>query len=178
VIHIDADVQEEPGFDVPRREGGNELSIPDRVNRIMARLSADIDAEFYQTNQHRIVFAVTVETIECWLLPLLYNNNKATKTTGCLDAANHKLRKADNKGLSGPDGTKFPNAYEATSREYQKRKTLMKQLDKQPSLGLFIQQLDALQSRLSTSPPTSQGPGSVAPESEKPPGDTVGDQPG
>ena len=38
VIHIDADVQEEKGFDVPRREQGNELSIPDRVARIIDRL--------------------------------------------------------------------------------------------------------------------------------------------
>ena len=44
VIHIDTDVQEEPGFDVPRREKGKELSVSDRVDRVIARLKQDIDA--------------------------------------------------------------------------------------------------------------------------------------
>ena len=47
VIHIDTDVQEEPGFDVPRREGGKELSVSERVDRVIARLKQNIDAGFY-----------------------------------------------------------------------------------------------------------------------------------
>jgi len=55
VIHIDTDVQEEPGFDVPRRDGGKELSVSDRVDRVIARLKQNIDAVFYQANAHRIL---------------------------------------------------------------------------------------------------------------------------
>ncbi len=58
VIHIDADVQEEPGFDVPRRERGKELSLSDRVDRVIARLKENIDKRFYQANAHRILFAI------------------------------------------------------------------------------------------------------------------------
>ncbi len=76
VIQIDTDVQEEPGFDVPRREGASELLLADRVARVVARLKRDIDAVFYQANEHRILFAVAVDTIECWLLPLLYSGKK------------------------------------------------------------------------------------------------------
>ena len=79
VIHIDTDVQEEPGFDVPRREGRTQLSIPDRVDRVIARLKRDIDAAFYQANAHRILFAIAVDTIECWLLPLLYRDTKSSE---------------------------------------------------------------------------------------------------
>jgi len=163
VIHIDTDVQEEPGFDVPRREGGSELSIPDRINRVIDRLRIDIDAAFYQANAHRILFAVAVDTIECWLLPLLYDNNKAAKTTGCLQAANAELRTTKRKGLSAGE-TKFHPAYDQASRDYTKRKKLMEQHDKNPSLRLFIKQLDALQSRLTGNhPEASQGHGNAAP---------------
>ena len=88
VIHIDTDVQEEPGFDVPRRDGGKELSVSDRVDRVIARLKQHMDGGFYQANAHRILFAIAVDTIECWLLPLLYGDKKAAKTTGCLESAN------------------------------------------------------------------------------------------
>ena len=72
VIHIDTDVQEEPGFDVPRREKGKELSVSDRVDRVVARLKQDIDDRFFQANAHRILFAIAVDSIECWLLPFLH----------------------------------------------------------------------------------------------------------
>jgi hypothetical protein len=170
VIHIDTDVQEEPGFDVPRREGGNELSIPDRVERIIARLATEIDQEFFKTDGHRILFAIAVDSIECWLLPLLYKNKKAEKTTGCLDAANYELRRTEKDGLSAPNGTKFPTAYDDASRGYLKRKTLMKHRDQNPSLKLFVEKLDALQSKLNANrPAASQGPGNAAVEEVKPP---------
>ncbi len=47
VIHIDTDVQEETGFDVPRREKGRQLSVSDRVDRVITRLKQDIDTGFY-----------------------------------------------------------------------------------------------------------------------------------
>jgi hypothetical protein len=178
VIHIDTDVQEDPGFDVPRREGGSELSLPDRVARVIARLRKDIDATFYKANEHRFLFAVAVDTIECWLLPLLYGDKrKAAKTTGCLESANQSLRKADEDALSA-GVNKFIRAYEKASRDYRKRKMLMNLRNKNPSLELFIKQLDALRSRLtSNQSAASQGRGDAAPKGEKAPGNTASDQP-
>ncbi len=144
VIHIDTDVQEEPGFDVARREGRTPLSIPDLVDRVIARLKRDIDAAFYQANAHRILFAIAVDTIECWLLPLLYRDQKAAKTTGCLESANRALRRADRKALSAGE-EKLIRAYEEASSGYRNRKTLIRLRNKNPSLELFIRQLDSLQ---------------------------------
>ena len=157
VIHIDTDVQEEPGFDVPRQEQGEKLSLSDRVLRVIARLKRDIDATFFQINGHRILFAIAVDSIECWLLPLLYRDKKkAAKTEGCLESANRALRKTDNEALSA--GEKSFIAYEKASSGYRKRKTLTQLRNKNPSLELFIQQLDVLQKRIIAN--------------------TVGDQPG
>jgi hypothetical protein len=145
VIHIDTDVQEEPGFDVPRREGGNELSVEERVDRVIARLKKDIDANFFQNNAHRILFAIAVNSIECWLLPLLCSEKKkAAKITGCLESANQALRKANRDALSAGE-KKFLRAYEEASSGYRTRKKLMKVRDKNLSLQLFLKQLDNMQ---------------------------------
>jgi len=143
IIHIDTDVQEEAGFDVPRRKDGVELSVSDRVANVIARLTLEIDATFYEAYKGRLLFAIAVDSIECWLLPLLLKNKKAEKTTGCLAAANKELRRANRKGLSSKDH-KFPAAYDDASREYLNRKTLVKLRDKNPSLALFIRQLDII----------------------------------
>jgi hypothetical protein len=178
VIHIDTDVQEQPGFDVPRRDGGNELPVSDRVDRVIARLKQNIDAGFYRANAHRILFAIAVDTIECWLLPLLYSDKRAAKITGCLESANQALRKADQNALSAGE-TKFIRAYEKASSSYRKRKTLIEHHRRNPSLELLIKQLDSLQSRLSASDPAaSQERGSAAPPSENPSGGIGGDQRG
>jgi hypothetical protein len=142
VIHIDTDVQDETGFDVPRRERGKELSIPERVERVIARLRADIDAAFFQAHAQQIIFAVAVDSIECWVLPLLHTGNKANKTTGCLKAADMALRKANKNGLASAAGEKFPPAYDAASRGYLKRGTLTSLGLRNPSLKIFLERLD------------------------------------
>jgi hypothetical protein len=176
VIHIDTDVQEEPGFDVPRQEKGKNLSVSDRVDRVIARLTQDIDVRFSQANAHRILFAIAVDTIECWLLPLLHRNKKAAKTTGCLESANQALRKADRDALSAGEN-KFIRAYEKAASDYRKRKTLIELHGKNPSLELFIKQLETLQGMLTTSDPAApQEHDDAAPPSEEPPGSIAGHQ--
>jgi len=151
VIHIDTDVQEEPGFDVPRQEGGKELSDSERIARVIVRLKREIDAGFFQANENRILFAIAVETIECWLLPLLYDDKKkAAKTVGCLESANRALRKANMNALSAGKEKKFIRSYEAASSKYQKRRALIECRDRNPSLESFIQQLDKLQNDLAS----------------------------
>lgn len=143
VIHIDTDVQEEPGFDVPRLVDGKEITILERVDKVIVRLRKEIDDDFNRANSHRILFAIAVDTIECWLLPLLCEGKKVAKITGCLETANQALRKANRDGLSA--GTKkFIHAYDKASNDYRRRKNLMACDNKNPSLELFVNQLRAL----------------------------------
>lgn len=152
IIHIDTDVQDHAGFDVPRREGGRELITEERIANVIERLKRAIGAAACEQFGHRILFAIAVESIECWLLPLLYDDKKAEKTTGCEDAANKVLRKANKDGLSG-GGNKFPRSYDAVSRGFLKRKRLIEARVKNVSLDKFLQQLENLP--LGSSDPTT-----------------------
>jgi hypothetical protein len=152
VIHIDTDVQEDPGFNVPKQDGERELSVSEIVERVVGRLKQGIDAALFEANESRFLFAIAVDSIECWLLPLLETGKKAAKTTGCLETANRALRKADEDGLSAGE-VKFIRAYEKASSGYRKRKVLLQLREKNPSLALFIQKLDQLQRGGSPLPP-------------------------
>lgn len=145
VLQIDTDVCDEKGFDVPRQEGGKALSPAELAARVTAKLQTMLGADVLEAHAHRILFAIAVDGIECWLLPLVFTNNKAGKTTGCLGAMNHELRKQKRTPLSKADGeAKDPRAYKDVARAYADSGKLRKLAGKNPSLGLFVDQLDEI----------------------------------
>ncbi|HWN67207.1 MAG TPA: hypothetical protein VNM90_06180 [Haliangium sp.] len=146
VLHIDTDVSEQTGFAVPHREAGRELSVAELAERIRKKLEGLIGPEFCAEHGHRLIFAVAVHSVECWLLPLIYQDSHAGKITGCLNAANEARKRANKTPLSkpGPKGkgdSKDPRSYQDASRGYTKRKQLMALHDQNPSLALFVRQL-------------------------------------
>jgi hypothetical protein len=146
IVQIDTDRSEDPGFDVPHRApDGRALSPEELVEQVRRRLIVAMAPEFYARHAARILFAIAVDEIECWLLPLLYDNEpaKRSKTTGCLDAADWKLRRLARPPLSTA-GSKSPASYEKLSRDYAKHRKLMQHCDENPSLALFVKSLAAL----------------------------------
>ncbi|HVV86058.1 MAG TPA: hypothetical protein VHE35_23525 [Kofleriaceae bacterium] len=141
VIHVDTDVCERKGFDVSRRQDGRDLSDVELVASVIAKLSGLIDAAFLLEHGHSLVFAIPVNEIECWLLPLLFDNKKAGKTMGCCEAASHELRKRGQRGLAGGD-EKFPAAYETVAGGFRRRRDVDDARSRSPSLDAFVKDLD------------------------------------
>jgi hypothetical protein len=145
VLHIDTDVSEQTGFDVSHREDGRELSVEELAARIRERLEGIMGAELCARHGHRLIFAVAVHSIECWLLPLFHEDNRAGKITGCLNAVNNARRKRNESPLSRParkGDSKDPRSYDHASRAYTKRKRLLAVCDRNPSLALFVRELE------------------------------------
>ena len=141
VIHVDTDVCEEPDFAVSRREGGRVLAPDELVARVAAKLVSLIDPAFLALHADKFVFAIAVDEMECWLLPLLLDNDKAEKTTGCLAAANYELRRQKRDGLSSGE-TKFQRAYEKVARDFRKRKAVAAARKRSASLDAFVVDLE------------------------------------
>lgn len=163
IIHIDTDVQDEKGYEVPRREHGKPLPLETIVERVTERLIEEIDETVYNSHRDRIVFAIAVDSIECWLLPLLHpekkEDSKARKTTGCLAAANKALRAANEKGLSSSDNQKFPAAYKKASRDYTRTEILNQHRTRNPSLDIFLRNVELARDYLATlTAPTTDQP--------------------
>ena len=162
VLHLDTDVSED--FGVPHREEGRELSVTELVTRVIGKLEGVIGTEFCAEHEDRLIFAIAVHSIECWLLPLFYTDSHARKVTGCMNAVNEARKKRNQRPLStsGRRGeSKDPQSYRDASREYTKRKRLMALRDKNPSLALFVRQLD--KAVTGAVPDASNPPGDEAP---------------
>lgn len=149
VVHIDTDVSQEKAFDVPWREAERELSVEELVARVVDRLQEIMGREFCTAHGDRIIFAIAVHQIECWMLPLFFEDKrqKAQKITGCLDAVNDARRKQNKLPLKKGDH-KQPRVYDEVSREYARPRSLMKLYGLNPSLKIFIEGLDAMKLRV------------------------------
>jgi hypothetical protein len=146
IIQIDTDVSEQKGYDVPwKDQDGNALSPAALIDRVVAMLVERIGAELYAEHGDRFIFAIAVHDIECWLLPLFFDDQKqkAAKIAGCLETVNHELRKRNERPLSTQKG-KDVRRYQQVARAYARRKTLMAACGKNPSFRRFVDQLGAL----------------------------------
>jgi len=93
IIQLDTDVCEEYG--VQKREGDRDISGDEIVEKTKAVIIGNIGADLYTQYSRKIIFAISHDSIECWLLPLYYTNNNRTKTFNCCDTLNQELRKKD-----------------------------------------------------------------------------------
>ena len=146
VVQIDTDVCEEKGFDVPRAREGRTLKVEELASDVRARLLVEMGSPDEAVTA-RMIFAIAVDELECWLLPLLFDRSEKTrseKTTGCLKTANDKLASEKRPQLSAHDGSKKnPRAYEAASSDFRKKKDLVAAAGRNESLRLFVRELGA-----------------------------------
>ncbi len=143
VVHVDTDVCEEKGFDVLRRVDGRELTTEELISAVEQRLR-DAIGETFTAIESRVIFAIAVNSIECWLLPVLFDHEpaKAAKTTGCLKTANDVLYAQNKAPLKSGDSVNVP-AYREVSRAYSKRKILRERSPRNSSLEQFVMKLQA-----------------------------------
>ncbi len=87
IIQIDTDVCEEKHYDVSKRnEDGKELEPVDLIHNVREKFKKElIGEEFFNNNKEKIIFAISVHSIECWLLPLYFTDNRKAKIVNWTD---------------------------------------------------------------------------------------------
>jgi hypothetical protein len=139
IIQIDTDVSDKPdGYGVPHYEDGKELSPDQLIEKVRAMFIDSISEPIYEQHQKKIIFAISVHSIECWLLPLYYTDNKKSKKVNCLNTLNQALQKTEKFTIDA----KNPEYYEMVSGKYCKHKVLMKYYKDNPSLKIFIDEVE------------------------------------
>ena len=94
VVQIDTDKCNE--FDVSTTDDqGNPRDPKDVYDDIVARLLRDIDPILIAEKKDHIIFAICFNEIECWFLPLFYNNKSQCATHNCIYLLNNELVKKD-----------------------------------------------------------------------------------
>ncbi|HIO93034.1 MAG TPA: phage tail protein [Leucothrix mucor] len=130
IIQIDTDVSDHPNFAVSQTMD----SIEEFVGRVAQRLISQIDSkeDFYEGHKEKIIFAISVHSLECWLLPL-YRTYKKEKIVSCYDAL-----KRESKAISVE---KTYRKYDELSRPFLKHKKLMTIIPQNTSFDIFINAL-------------------------------------
>jgi len=74
IIQIDTDISEHVNFGVSQQN----LSTEELIFQVIERLIAQIDSKkvFYSKYKEKIIFAISVHSLECWLLPLYSSKTK------------------------------------------------------------------------------------------------------
>jgi hypothetical protein len=142
VVHIDTDQCDDPKFGVRKEREGVALSPQEMVLTVSEKLKERIGEPTWSKYQERIVFAIAVETTECWLLPLYVKGKEISKHLNCLNVLNTHLRRRDLETIN--PAAKRPMRYAELARPYNKRKELMKNAPQNPSLDAFVKRLEAL----------------------------------
>ncbi|MDZ4787195.1 MAG: phage tail protein [bacterium] len=71
IIQIDTDVSED--YHIAHQDENGEFTPQQLIEKVIEKLRDAIGEDFYSQNQQKIVFAISVHSIECWLLPLYYS---------------------------------------------------------------------------------------------------------
>jgi hypothetical protein len=119
IVHVDTDIAHL--FGISR----GPLTAEEHILAIVTRL---LETAGPKLPRERVIFAIAVDEMECWLLPCVFDRSekkKLQKVTGCLAAVDKKLRQKDMQGLwNGVE--KKPEAYRDASRPLTARAFLLK----------------------------------------------------
>lgn len=137
IVHLDTDVFAGENVPPDKQIPQGLSTTAEKVEWLKDRLIKAIGPDFYAKVKERIVFAISVDSIECWILPLYYSDSKASKETNCLETLNRELAKKEGFTIDA----KNPGYYRTASKGWQKKKTVTKKSDKQPSLAIFLDEL-------------------------------------
>jgi hypothetical protein len=141
VVQVDTDESEHANYDVPQQAAGQPHPPEVMVQHVTAKLREILGPADCATYGSRLIFAICVREIECWLLPLWETGNKVEKTSGCLQTLNAALARRNETPIN-PHEKKVP-PYDKASRGYRKRADLISEGAKNPSLAVFLGELNA-----------------------------------
>jgi hypothetical protein len=138
IVQIDADIFKTKEISEKYRlHFAANISVEDCALQIQNMLIGLIGVDFYASYSSKIVFAISIDSIECWLLPIYFQNQpkQASKTVNCLNALNQVLSKQENYVID----KKKPQFYRKASKPYLKHKDFVKLYPMNPSLKIFVE---------------------------------------
>ena len=109
------------------------------IVKVKEKFISLIGHEFYIKYSEKIIFAISVHSIECWLLPLYYQDQRKSAIVNCSSKLAQEVNKKEKFYLDPKN--KDSNIYAKISDKYTKKKTLLKHYPENPSFKIFIEDL-------------------------------------
>ncbi len=141
MVQLDTDRLNEKPFELDLKLPP-EILVSQVIEKIENLMAASFEEGFLKNCRERILFAIAVDELECWLLPLFYADKSASVTNNCLYKLNIQLAKQKQTTINPQ--AKNPKHYDQFSRPFCKIKTLRDAAAKNPSLGIFTRTLPSM----------------------------------
>ena len=136
IIHIDTDIS--PQYKIAQiDQDGNYLSPNQLIENVKNKFKSLLDPEFYQRYGERIIFAIAVHSIECWLLPLYCEDAEKSEIDNC----SARLEKTIIEKLILTRFVKKSKCYQRIALPYATKETLLENYSLNPSFKIFIEDL-------------------------------------
>lgn len=146
LIQIDTDQAQTAPFSVNVLDENGQYCKPEVLHQRVSERILNRIPNLDESERNRVILAICISEIECWLLPLYYNDSKRCKTTGCIALLNQKL--SSNKIDPLPNGNKNSSGAQKTYNTILKNLKKPKEIEEcaQYNYGFqyFIQQLKTI----------------------------------
>ena len=129
IIHVDTDASAD--FGIPHHENGELLTPEKLIEKVVDKFRLQMGEDFYGKYSNRIIFAIAVHSIECWLFPLLASDDKSLQTENCCQTLERAI----------PNFRKNYECYQEITKRYHNHDELLKLYPKNSSLKIFIEEL-------------------------------------
>lgn len=152
IIQIDTDRTEDKNYDVKKTNSeGIKYSPEELIGKVIEKFQQIFSMTFeekYILFKNRIIYAICVEEIECWLLPLYYDDKTQSATNNCIYKLNEKIKNEFGFYIDPENKSKRGKEYDKLSISYSKNKILLASYKKNISLKVFIESLVSLNIKL------------------------------
>lgn len=148
IIQVDTDSSHISPFDIKHNFSNGIAKSRQRLHaeikiRLMKRVSRDVRKKYL----NRILFAICHNEIECWLLPIYYNDKRKCKTNNCIFLINevlskHKISTIPDKHKNSPNAKK---AYREILKNVRRKSDVIRIANESWGFLNFINGLDVIQ---------------------------------
>lgn len=153
IIQIDTDQSQTSPFNVSHRligSDGIEIDKPleSLHKEVVEVLQQRIPTDVWSRYCNKIVFAICIHSIECWLLPAVFSDENRSAVNKCLDKLNRGIqRKLNIRPITDKNSVQSKKTYDAVLRLYKKKKDLKDASQFNHGFKTFIDSLDLIESR-------------------------------
>jgi hypothetical protein len=140
VVQIDTDVCEQKHFDVSPigLADTDHQAFYEQIKLKLIEWMDSYEDDTYDYYKDKIIFAISIHSLECWLLAYHDSSNKKCKIKGCESALNIFL------GKKGKSISKNAQDYIEHSKDFKKSKNHKGVIAKSDSFRMFIEQLASI----------------------------------
>jgi hypothetical protein len=145
VIQIDTDQSQNAPFSINHlKPTGDEKTPAELLEDVLGKLKSLILPEIKAAYSEKIFFAVSIHTLECWLLPLYYTNNHKSDTKGCLVTLNTELVKKNIKPISSKNTPIAQRSYDSILSNWKKKNEIINSAQFNVGFKFFVDGLGGI----------------------------------